>query len=280
MFDVILQSSGMTYLRSYYSECWGSSLYPLLFAVGILWSLIRHKKQIARVFLSYTVFLCLTIYNPVVVSFLTTKMGFGTEYYRFLWLLPVIPGVAYYVVRMIFSLKQKCLRILAAVVAVVVLILAGDPMDQVVQGFSAIQNIYKVPDDLRSVCSVIHEDSEAEQPRVVLDIDLNYVARQYDASLNLVLTRNEVLYRAGSRVISVKTDSENYQLQKTIMDRLYYNEDVDMTEFRNALIAKKVDYLVLPLASPQHGFLKECGCEAVAQTDERVVYSFDWTAFS
>jgi hypothetical protein len=62
------------------------------------------------------------------------------------------------------------------------------------------------------------------------------------------------------------------------MDLLYYNEAVDSEEFKAAIIAKQVDYLVLTLASPWHGLLKECGCKAVAQTESHVVYSFDWEA--
>ena len=60
---------------------------------------------------------------------------------------------------------------------------------------------YNQHNELRSVCDVIHQDCDKEQPKVVFDNELNLVARQYDPSLILVLDRNFILYRAGSTVV-------------------------------------------------------------------------------
>lgn len=279
MAGVKVQELGLRFVRVCAEQYWGTCLFPVLFVIGILWSLFCHKKQTARIFLCYAVFLGLTVYNPLFVKYVIPKMNFEDEYYRFFWILPVIPGVAYYAVRIISSGKKKYQRMIAAVIAVAVIMLTGSPMQGIVRNYAMAENLYKVPNDLRAVCSIIHEDSESENPRVVFDIGLNFVARQYDASILLVLNRDAVLYRAGSQVIKMNPEKISYQRQKAIMDVVYYSEDVDMDVFREALIARKTDYLVVPVTNLKHDYLKACGCEAIAQTEERVVYRFDWKEY-
>ncbi|MCI6005052.1 MAG: hypothetical protein SOY73_13800 [Blautia sp.] len=279
MAGVKVQELGLRFVRVCAEQYWGTCMFPVLFVIGILWSLFCHKKQTARIFLCYAVFLGLTVYNPLFVKYIIPKMNFEDEYYRFFWILPVIPGVAYYAVRIISSGKKKYQRMIAAVIAVAVIMLTGSPMQGIVRNYAMAENLYKVPNDLRAVCSIIHEDSESENPRVVFDIGLNFVARQYDASILLVLNRDAVLYRAGSQVIKMNPEKISYQRQKAIMDVVYYSEDVDMDVFREALIARKTDYLVVPVTNLKHDYIKACGCEAIAQTEERVVYRFDWKEY-
>ena len=279
MAGVKVQELGLRFVRVCAEQYWGTCMFPVLFVIGILWSLFCHKKQTARIFLCYAVFLGLTVYNPLFVKYIIPKMNFEDEYYRFFWILPVIPGVAYYAVRIISSGKKKYQRMIAVVIAVAVIMLTGSPMQGIVRNYAMSENLYKVPNDLRAVCSIIHEDSESENPRVVFDIGLNFVARQYDASILLVLNRDAVLYRAGSQVIKMNPEKISYQRQKAIMDVVYYSEDVDMDVFREALIARKTDYLVVPVTNLKHDYIKACGCEAIAQTEERVVYRFDWKEY-
>lgn len=278
MAGVNIQELGMYFVRFCAKEYWGKCFFPVLFAAGIIWSLFCHKKQIARIFLCYTVFLLLTAYNPILVKYIIPKINFENEYYRFFWILPVIPGIAYYAVRIVFLQKKTVKKMITACLIAAVIVLAGSPMQGILQDFVMAENIYKVPDDLRSVCSVIHQDSDKENPRVVFDMELNFTARQYDASLMLVLDRDSVLYRAGSGVIKVNPEKTSYKRKKIIMDVIYYNEEVTMKKFRKVLAATKTDYLVVTIDNPAHDYLKECGCVPIAQTEGRVVYRFDWAA--
>ena len=47
-------------------------------------------------------------------------------------------------------------------------VILGNPLDGVVTNFAMAENIYKVPNDLRAVCDVIHQNQENDFPRVVL----------------------------------------------------------------------------------------------------------------
>ncbi|MDD7219838.1 MAG: hypothetical protein PUI16_07655 [Clostridia bacterium] len=275
MSGINIQELGINYVGACAREYWGDCLFLLIFTVVLLGGMFISRKQESGFFLWYTVFLCLTVFNPVLVKYVIPRIGFEHEYYRFFWLLPVMPAIAYYIIRLIYSQKKKLGKVIIAALSACIIIFSGAPMDGVVKNFSLAENIYKVPDDLRAVCSVIHQHSNKENPRVVFDQEMNFVVRQYDPSIFLSLNRDAILYRAGSEVVSVKPESSGYKAQKVIMDALFYNLDVDSNLFLKALNDRKADYLVLPLNNPKLDFLKECGCVPVAQTEERIVFFYE-----
>lgn len=91
---------------------WGPGWYPLLFAVGLICTLVLGRKRKSGIFVGYTVFLLLTVYNPLVVKYLIAKAKFENEYYRFIWILPVIPAVAYYGVRLVTAFRKTWIKVL------------------------------------------------------------------------------------------------------------------------------------------------------------------------
>lgn len=275
MGGVSIEEYGLEFVWICLQKYWGSCLLLILFLAGIVWSLFRHRNREAGIFLFYTVFLLLTAYNPFLVNYIVPKVNFENEYYRFFWMLPVVPGVAYYAVRLIFSVKRFWKKAVLALMAAGIMIAVGVPLQGVVENFALIENVYKVPDDLRVICELIHEDSEAREPRVVFDRKLNTMARQYDPSLRLVLHRDAVLYRAGSTITArMDEDSPWYHRQKVIMDLLYYGETVELEEFKDALIQTETEYLVVPDEKADGVYLQRAGCELLARAGDYLVYRF------
>ena len=277
MAGVTIQELGLSFVKVCMEQYWGNWWFPLLFLLGLVWTLITHRKQAPVIFIFYTVFLALTVYNPYPVKIIIPKLDFENEYYRFFWILPLIHAVAYYGTRLVFSVKSGAGRLLAAAAAAAVILAAGIPLSGVAKDFSVAENLYKVPDDLRAVCDVIHSHSNEENPRVVFDNHLNHIARQYDPSLELVLNRNVVLYRLGSTVVG--TYDENKPIVKMwmrIIDVVYLEKQRNCLGFKRALYRTKTDYLVIPVEHTMHDYFVQAGCEAIAQTEDYVVYYFDW----
>lgn len=275
--NVTVEELGLRFVQVCLKNYWGPCLFLALFAAGLVWTIIAHKKQEPRVFLFYTLFLLLTAYNPFVVKYLIPKLKFENEYYRLFWILPVAIGVAYYAVRFIFLSKKMGIRVTAGILAVILLIACGSPLTSVMQDLKMPQNVYKVPDDLIFACNIIHEDSEEENPRVVFDMNLNTLARQYDASLHLVLNRDAVIYRAGSTVAgTINEDNKYYKRQKCIMDVSYYAmDDVPLEMFQAALNLTGTEYLVFPLGLPKSEFIQEAGCVPIAENGSYVIYRYE-----
>ena len=200
MAGVTIQELGLRFVDACMRLYWGSCWYPLLFAVGLICTLVLGRKRKSGIFVGYTVFLLLTVYNPLVVKYLIAKAKFENEYYRFIWILPVIPAVAYYGVRLVTAFRKTWIKVLMAAAVLTGFVILGNPLDGVVTNFAMAENIYKVPNDLRAVCDVIHQNQENDFPRVVFDGSLNSIVRQYDAGIATVISRNASIYRSGSTV--------------------------------------------------------------------------------
>lgn len=239
--------------------------------------LFSRKRDASRVFWYYTVFLFFTVYNPVLVKYIVPKVKFENEYYRFIWILPVIPAIAYYGVRLIWKFGKSWQKFVAFAAVLGVIVAAGSPVNCLTENFTMAENIYKIPDELRTVCDLIHQDRGMENPRVVFDSTLNNVARQYDPSMFLVINRNAAIYRSGSTVTGTFNEKNvSYKRQKIIMDVVYYQQQDNLNRFQRALKYTKTDYLVVKIDLPNHDFIRSAGCETVAVTENYVVYYFDW----
>ncbi len=275
MAGVTIQELGLRFvdacMRLYWSSCW----YPLLFVVGLICTLIWGRKRNSRIFIGYTLFLLLTVYNPLVVKYMIPRFKFENEYYRFIWILPVVPAVAYYGVRLVTMFKKKWLRVLLAIAVSVGFMILGNPLDGVVTNFAMTENIYKVPNDLRAVCDVIHQNQENDFPRVVFDNGLNSIVRQYDAGIATVISRNASIYRAGSTVAGTyDEDSSFYKRQKALLDVIDYHIYEDKEGFRSALKKSKTDFIVTLTEQTDNEWLTDCGCELIAQTESHLIYKY------
>ena len=275
MAGVTIQELGLRFvdacMRLYWSSCW----YPLLFVVGLICTLIWGRKRNSRIFIGYTLFLLLTVYNPLVVKYMIPRFKFENEYYRFIWIIPVVPAVAYYGVRLVTMFKKKWLRVLLAIAVSVGFMILGNPLDGVVTNFAMTENIYKVPNDLRAVCDVIHQNQENDFPRVVFDNGLNSIVRQYDAGIATVISRNASIYRAGSTVAGTyDEDSSFYKRQKALLDVIDYHIYEDKEGFRSALKKSKTDFIVTLAEQTDSEWLTDCGCELIAQTESHLIYKY------
>ena len=275
MAGVTIQELGLRFvdacMRLYWSSCW----YPLLFVVGLICTLIWGRKRNSRIFIGYTLFLLLTVYNPLVVKYMIPRFKFENEYYRFIWIIPVVPAVAYYGVRLVTMFKKKWLRVLLAIAVSVGFMILGNPLDGVVTNFAMTENIYKVPNDLRAVCDVIHQNQENDFPRVAFDNGLNSIVRQYDAGIATVISRNASIYRAGSTVAGTYAeDSSFYKRQKALLDVIDYHIYEDKEGFRSALKKSKTDFIVTLTEQTDNEWLTDCGCELIAQTESHLIYKY------
>lgn len=277
MAGVTIEELGLGFVKTCMEQYWGLCLFPVLFAAGLLFTLCSRKKRPSRVFLYSTVFLFLTVYNPVFVKYVVPKVNFENEYYRFIWLLPVTLGVAYYAVRFVWIFKKKWMKFFAAAAALGVFVFLGNPLVGIVKDFSYVDNLYKVPRELITICDEIHKDTDEELPRVVFDSGLNSMARQYDASIRLVVNRNASIYRAGSTVTGTfDEDSVWYKRQKAIMDVVDYQMRDNLNLFVRALCGTKTDYVAVRSELCDTEFMEKAGCIQIAMAGSYHIYRFDW----
>lgn len=255
---------------------WENIWYLLLFAAGLGGTLIWGRKKDSRVFVYYTVILLLTIYNPLIANVFVEKMHFENEYYRFFWVLPVIPAVAYYGVQVVSYFKKKSLKAVVVACVLAVFVVLGNPIQGVTVNFAFAQNLYKVPNALRGICDVLHQLKGEGMPTVVFENDLNTVVRQYDAGIRLVLNRDVALYVAGSRTSEYYNEnSDYYKQQKAILDVVDYDIYDAPDDFKKALKETKTEFLVISKSAPNQEFFENVGCTRAAESGDYYIYSYD-----
>ncbi|MGO4947147.1 hypothetical protein ACTQ50_12265 [Blautia sp. Sow4_E7] len=277
MAGVTIEELGLKFVKACMKLYWGSWWYPFLFAVGLLCTLIWGRKKSSRIFIGYTAFLFLTVYNPIVVKYVIARLDFENEYYRFIWILPVIPAIAYYGVTFVSSFHKKWLKGAAVVAVLGVFVVLGNPLNGVVKNFALAENIYKVPDELIQICEILHSkmSNPDARPRVVFDASLNNVARQYDAQFRLTIDRNASIYRAGSTVAGEFNEkSRRYKRQKAILDVIDYQIYDHPKKFRNALRKSNTKFVVVKKNDELHAFLLKNGCKQIAETESYYIYRY------
>ena len=141
-------------------------------------------------------------------------LGEGSTYYRFFWICPIVLIIAYGIVELLTSVKEKQLPLLLLVLG-----LGGYMFSQIpIQSWVNLpENIYQLDNDVIQAADALMELTGGEPTTLVDNGTLTSTIRQYNAKINMtdLYTNliNEILY----------TDKENYA-GRTIQEYLWLNE--------------------------------------------------------
>lgn len=277
MGNISIAETGIRYVWECLREYWGPAIpFLIYFALGMIWTAADRKQKEARVFWYYTVFLALTVYNPLAVKILIPRIVEESVYYRFFWALPALIGAAYYLVRLVEQCPKKWMKGAATVAAVALICGVSSVNGNVIYNLDLPSNFYKVPDEVLDICTIIHEDYQGEgEPKVVIPDQMSFYIRQYDPSLYLVIDRNTLLYYEGSNVVGDLSGKNTYKRRARILDALRSVRKVSVKKFRKSLKKTGTQYLVVPRDYTSHDYLKKAGCELFAEDSHYYFYRFD-----
>ena len=256
-------------------------------------SLLPDQSSVTWMFLSIVLFCAVTVMNPFLVRALIPKFGMTTVYYRFFWILPITFGAAYWLTRIVGSVRRKLVQALvfAALVAVMAFVM---PLNPGIPNVRIPTNVYKVDGAVPVLCDAIHEDygttkqyqkavnklsgitdttsrkwmkwKQREYPLCVFPYGIEFAVRQYDPTIRLLLNRNLRLFYEGNTSTGITYGSKNkrYMERKLILDAMY-GRDPSITEetFRDAMKSTKTQYLIVEEHLANGGFLVRAGCTQV-----------------
>ncbi|MBR5406795.1 MAG: hypothetical protein IK111_04025 [Lachnospiraceae bacterium] len=261
--------NGIWYLRECLRAYTGACAYFMLYAAALVYVCVFGSKREKEIFIPCSVFLLVTVYNPVSPVLLDRFFDVNSEYYRFFWLLPVIVLIPYLCTKLVMSGgKTKT----AAVLITAILILSGKFV--YADGIKLAKNIYKMPPDLISVSEAIHADSNVEYPKAFLEYEYNMQMRQYDPKMQLTIDREDYLYVMTNDYTDEMLKDEEHP-QYRLLAELIKLQDVDPDAFVDALEATKTEYVVVIKDHPRIGYLEKAGLKKVAETSEHVIYKYD-----
>ncbi len=239
-------------------DYFAGSLYPLLFILCLIVIGFHPAARQERDALAVpNVLFAVIIFCPV-SAWLIMKMIGDLVYWRTLWMFPIPLVCAYAAVQIIWSFSRTAVRVLAGILAVMLIILCGKP---VLSGeyFTARENNLKIPTEAVYVADVISADAkerEIETPKAVVPEHLATYIREYDAGISLAYGRD-----------MAKGDVKRSRLYKVI------NSEKPKAKWVAALAREEgCDYLVLPEGQVSNRRLIWHSYIPVAQTAGYVIY--------
>ena len=263
---------GYHYLRLCLDLYAGNCAYPVLYLAALIFLCVKWDREERRIFLPASVFLLLTVYNPITPVILMRFFDVNSEYYRFFWIAPMLVLVPYVAVRVIYLEHDYARRIAVVILLIAVFVFSGNFL--YANGYQRADNIYKMPRELMEVSALIHEDASEEYPKAFLEYEYNMQMRQYDPKILLTVDREDYLYATSMNYTENMLHDPDHP-QYRILAALIKYQKVDEDEFLSALEKTHTKYVVLSKANPMLPFLKHAGLQEIGSTQDRAVYRYE-----
>ena len=178
----------------------GSGLMLCWFVVAWLYLFVKEKKKDRRVMFVYAPAVVLLIFfNPL---FYKVFSGVSDEaiYFRFLWLIPVSPVIAYAIISIYNELTGR--KRTAFVIVALFLIMVSGKLIYANPLYSRAENPYHVPQSVVNICDAI--EVEGREVMAVFPEEMLYYVRQYSA----------VVCMPYGREVFMETYNELHQLMR------------------------------------------------------------------
>ncbi len=171
----------------------GSGLIVILFLAALVYLFFTEKRKQVRILLIYIPALVLLVYfNPLFYGIFYRVAG-SEIYFRILWLLPVVPVLAYTGVTIYDKARDRAkLPVLAACMAVILLCgktVYANPL------FTPAQNLYHVPNYVVHVCDAI--EVEGREVKAVFPKEFLLYVRQYSPVVCMPYGRDGIIYQGN-----------------------------------------------------------------------------------
>ena len=262
---------GIMYLRECFAYYTGSCAYFMLYAAALVYICIAGSRREKEIFIPCSVFLLLTVYNPVAPVILDHFFDVNSEYYRFFWIAPIIVLVPYICAKLITEAGNTAQMTVRALLMTAIFIVSGKYV--YADGIKWAQNIYKMPPELIEVSELIHKDSVAEYPKAFLEYEYNMQMRQFDPKMLLTIDREDYLYAVSNLYTDEMLMDETHP-QYRILAALVRYQDIDKDTFTDALETTGTEYVVVSKDHPRIGYLEEAGLKEIGKTDGHRIFKY------
>lgn len=238
----------------------GETAYGIIFLLCILLIYKDSSAKVRKYLWGIGICLVLFCFNDF-SRLILAKVGGGETYYRFFWMLPIIPTISYVLIKNIETLKNNKEKLIIFVLGILVLMMAGTNFYKT-NGFKLPENAYKLPQNMICIIEHIKEDSSTKEPLVLGDLMSECYIRQYDASIMLSIGRD--------KYIGKKKKTKDEQLLIDVVENR--NTAIDKEEFKDLLTKYKIEYIVLINPNNINEYLISVGLEVSDTHGEYSVY--------
>lgn len=270
--EIQIEELGMAFVKACFEQFQNGGVFIGLFLAAIAVLGIRRHRQWGMFLACFTILLFLTVFNPLLITGIVSKLHMDAEYYRFLWILPIAVVTAYGLTRLLFVRKKKLLSYMILAVCLALLLFPGKTI--LGRELALADNLYKVPDELIEVCEVIKKDFEAcqeegifypeEQLRVAAEFEWIVLMNQYDPSIELTLTYEGVSQLRALEETEYSELPVSLQCRRRIMYGLLDGMDQEGTALSDAFNVSRTHYIVVREDSQALPLVEKCSYEKIA----------------
>lgn len=259
-------------LRSGFMDYSGGSLLWILYAAALIYLAFAAGKEGRKLIVWPFVIAAVTLFNPLLIRFVATKLHVIRRVPRLYWMLIYYIVIAYAAVHLIGRLKKRWMQVIAFAAAAAVIVVLGNPVFSPETGFPyrLPENQNFVSDSVVELCGIYHSEGLAE-PKILYESALMQSVRTYDPSIRSEATRDLTvnLEQKGYVKESIEEDID----RMTIVEVFFLeNYEVPKDGFREALRARQVDYVTTRIGSGQDGYMAQCGMKIVGSTAQYHVW--------
>ena len=233
MQGISIADEGLRYIFRCIAEYSGQCFYLVLYLAALIFIFLKGDKGLRGIFIYPAVITVLTVYNPFLPVIINHFFDVNQEYYRLLWISPVIIAVSFALTLCISEFAKTSAAHLAYFIAAV-LLLIGLGSFVYSDGYVRSENVYKLPQEIISVSEALHKDSDKAFPKAAGDFELSMQLRQYDATILLTGTREEYLNILNGTEVD-EFIAEKQKHPNRILKVVVLNEELPIEEFKESM---------------------------------------------
>lgn len=246
-----------------------------IYAAAFLYLLFTGGKTLRRIFVYPVLFLALTVFNPPVTGLILRVVGQETQFHRLFWTIPFAVTIGYAAVLFLCRIKKRVLKITVALVLTLLIAVVGIPVffgGEDVPEFMPPENAAFTTDDIRQLSNIYHSEG-IQTPKVLYDQALTLAYRCYDPDVTSFISRYFL-----RRYLILPLDEFLNEMPKNATARImrvyYYGDhNVSPKVFRDALVAREIDYITVKNTSSMIEYLQGGPLTQVGTTDHYTVYA-------
>lgn len=237
---------------AFYEGYVGTGMLAALFLAAEIYLFVTEKNKTTRIILLYVpVLLLLLFFSPLFAKVVYVFTG-DEIYWRILWLVPVVPVLAYTACKIIISIKGKK-KIIAGVGMALILMVSGQLVYKN-PGFVKAENVYHIPQAVVNLCDAIREE---EHVMAAFPVEHLYYVRQYTESINMAYGREMLRSDWGAK-------NRLYDLLTAPI--------LEVEEIVGELRSWECEYVIFSEQRELNGEFEDYGFELFHATDGYVVY--------
>lgn len=238
----------------------GTGMISGLFLVALIYLFVAEKNKTIRIVLLYMPVVTLAFYFCPFFAAVVYAFTGEEIYYRLLWLVPVVPVLAYAAVRVIAEAGEK--KRLPAGLAIAGIFLLSGSLVYRSPHFKTAENAYHVPQAVVEICDTIQSGDTLV--KAVFPAELVQYVRQYNANIWMPYGREILVERWGFHY-------ELYDLMQA--------ETLDADAAAPLAKEQGCQYLILPEGKEIQGSLADYGYGLLCTKGGYCVYwasELDW----